>query len=80
MNNVFIQSFETGQNIDTSSNQIDENENDCLENPFQQISNLRNKNPNNPLISYLNINSLRNKITDLRELVQKIFPRLFCSC
>ena len=74
MNNVFIQSFETGQNNDTSSNQIDENENDCLENPFQQISNLRNKNPNNPFIGYLNINSLRNKITDLQNWYKNFPP------
>ena len=52
MNNVFIQSFETGQNNDTRLNQIYEKENDCLENPFQQISNLRNKNPHNPRMAF----------------------------
>ena len=29
---------------------------------------------NNPLISYLNINSLRNKIVDLREIMRKLSP------
>ena len=31
------------------------------------IFKLRTTNPNNPLIGFLNINSLRNKITDLKE-------------
>ena len=35
------------------------------------------KYPNNPLISYLNINSLRNKIIDVRELIKLISPDYF---
>ena len=40
---------------------------DC-NNSIDRITNLKLKNPNNPLIGYLNINSLRNKIVDLREI------------
>ena len=35
---------------------------------------MRNKYTNNPVITYLNINSLRNKIYDLREIMQKALP------
>ena len=41
------------------------------------ICDLRIKNPNNPLIGYLNINSLRNKVVDLREILSKISPDYF---
>ena len=38
------------------------------------IFKLRTKNPNNPLIGFLNINSLRNKITDLRLVMERCLP------
>ena len=38
---------------------------------------MRLKYPNNPLICYLNINSLRNKIIDTREVIDKISPDVF---
>ena len=41
------------------------------------ICDLRIKNPNNPLIGYLNINSLRNKVVDLREILSNISPDYF---
>ena len=38
---------------------------------------LRMKNLSNPLIGYLNINSLRNKIIDVREIFSKFSPDYF---
>ena len=46
-------------------------------NSLDHITNLRLTSPNNPLISYLNINSLRNKITDLKEILKKVSPDYF---
>ena len=45
------------------------------EKTFSSVSGLielRNKYPNNSTIGYLNINSLRNKIIDLREIMGKV--------
>ena len=45
------------------------------EKTFSSVSGLielRNKYPNNSTIGYLNINSLRNKIIDLREIMSKV--------
>ena len=39
-----------------------------------EIFDLRTKNPNNPLIGFLNINSLRNKIIDLRLVMERCLP------
>ena len=36
-----------------------------------ELIELRNKYPNNPIIGYLNINLLRNKIIDFREIMSK---------
>ena len=38
---------------------------------ISELIELRNKYMNNPIIGYLNINSLRNKIIDLREIMTK---------
>ena len=46
-------------------------------NPIENIFQLRKNNPSNPLIGYLNINNLRNKIIDIREIFTKIFPDYF---
>ena len=46
-------------------------------NSIDRITHLRLKNPNNPLIGYLNINSLRNKIVDLREICSSFSPDYF---
>ena len=35
------------------------------------LTNVSNKNPSNPILSYININSLRNKFTSLTNLVSK---------
>ena len=43
-------------------------------NDIGEIFNLRTKNPNTPLIGFLNINSLRNKITDLRLVMERCLP------
>ena len=48
---------------------------DC-NNSIDRITNLRFKNPKN-LIGYLNINSLRNKIVDLREICNSFSPDYF---
>ena len=49
---------------------------DC-NNSIDRITNLTFKNPNNPLIGYLNINILRNKIVDLREICNSFSPDYF---
>ena len=41
---------------------------------FGKIFDLRVKYPNNPLVGFLNINSLRNKIIDLRNIAEKCLP------
>ena len=41
---------------------------------IEEFFNLRIKNPNNPLIGFLNINSLRNKIIDLRLVMERCLP------
>ncbi len=41
---------------------------------LEELVKQRNKHTNNPLISYLNINSLRNKIIDLKEILRKALP------
>ena len=43
-------------------------------NEIEEFFNLRIKTPNNPLISFLNINNLRNKITDLRFVMERCVP------
>ena len=43
-------------------------------NETEELFNLRTKNTNNPLFVFLNINSLRNKITDLRFVMEKCLP------
>ena len=39
---------------------------------------LRNKYTNNPIISYLNLNSLKSKIIDLREIMSKTPLGIVC--
>ena len=39
---------------------------------LQILLKLRLKYPRNPLIGYLNINSLRNKIIDVREMIGRL--------
>ena len=39
-----------------------------------EIFHLRTKYPNNPLIGFLNINSLHNKIVDLRLVMERFLP------
>ena len=39
---------------------------------FDALTYLRVNNPFNPIVGYLNINSLRNKIDDLREVCKKV--------
>ena len=38
---------------------------------------LRTKYYKNPMLAFLNINSLRNKIIDLREIAERCLPDLF---
>ena len=38
----------------------------------ENFHNVRNKHPNNPFIGYLDMNSERNKIIDMREVVKDI--------
>ena len=46
-------------------------------NSLEKICSLRMKKLSNPLIGYLNINSLRNKIIDVREIFSKFSPDYF---
>ena len=39
---------------------------------------VRNTYPNNPIIGYLNINTLQNKIISLREIIAKALLDVFC--
>ena len=43
-------------------------------NEIEDFFNLRTKSPNNSLIGFLTINSLRNKITDLRIVMERCLP------
>ena len=43
-------------------------------NDIDKIFGLRVKYPNNPIVGFLNINSLRNKIIDLRNVAEKCLP------
>ena len=43
---------------------------------IEEFFNLRIKNPNNLLIGFLNINSLRTKITDLRLVMERCLPNI----
>ena len=45
-------------------------------NGLKSVQNLKIKNPSNILISYLNINSIRNKFSDLKTFVGKTFDIL----
>ena len=56
---------------EVTQNTITENTN------LEEMLKLRLKHPNNPFISFLNINSLRNKIIDLREIIKQISPDYF---
>ena len=55
-----------------------ETENNNIENKnLENMRQLRLKYPNNPFISFLNINSLRNKIIDVREIIKQTSPDYF---
>ena len=81
-----IEFFEnaSSQNFNNTSNSknIDElnynicnvPENDDCDQSLQGIFEMRQKYINNPQISYLNVNSLRNKIHDIRNLTFQLFP------
>ena len=45
---------------------------------FDALTYLRVNNPFNPIVGYLNINSLRNKIDDLREVCKKVQIDILC--
>ena len=45
---------------------------DLVSSGFEVLKENRLKYVNNPLIGYLNINSLRNKIVDLREIILEL--------
>ena len=59
------------------NNEFSQKTHDSYQDSLKHIQNLRNKNPFNPLIGYLNINSLRNKIVDVREILTKFSPDYF---
>ena len=64
------------QNVNT----VDEIESECDDDIFDELKNLRRKNPNKFLIAYLNINSLRYKLCYISELLTaNIVDMLFLS-
>ena len=64
------------QNVNT----VDEIESECNNDIFDELKNLRRKNPNKFLIAYLNINSLRYKFCYISELLTaNIVDMLFLS-
>ena len=63
-----------------SENSIDVSEKSCIssgsEIDIEHLVNLRKTYINNPIVAYYNINSLRNKIHDIREIILKFLPDL----
>ena len=55
-------------------NQQDSNNDFNETNDINKFKILRNKNINNPIFAYYNINSLRNKIHDIREIISRSLP------
>ena len=61
-----------GSHISGSNEEIENTQEEFFE--LEELIRLRSQYTNNPLITYLNINSLRNKIFDLREIILKALP------
>ena len=60
---------------------LDTKNKNCSKKNFSSVSELielRNKHPNNPIIGYLNMNSLKNKIMGLRETASKAPLDIVC--
>ena len=73
MHSSIIQSFpDLLDNSLTSPHPCSSIENENFD--IGEIFELRTKNLNNPFIGFLNINSLRNKITDLRLIMERCLP------
>ena len=49
----------------------DENKNTTISNDIEKFEKLKKSNLNNPIIAYYNINSLRNKMHDLRGIISR---------
>ena len=64
----------TGNNFKTG--QIENNK--TVKGDLEDLANIRNKNKNNPLIGYLNINSLKKKIVSLRGILEKTPIDILC--
>ena len=83
--NNFI-SWQNFPNNEENTRDLSEEGNDYLDKSYSRktfssiskLIELRNKYPNNPIIGYLNINSLRNKIIDLREIMTKAPLDIVC--
>ena len=52
----------------------EENKNTNISNDIEKFEKLRKSNINNPIIAYYNINSLRNKIHDIRDIISRTLP------
>ena len=78
----FIPEIMKNHNIGTNGNEQEENENTLHENregSLNDLKILRNKYPKNPIIAYLNINSLRgNKLNEVREICKNALTDIFC--
>ena len=77
--NIVNKNFENhakSVNIDKISNNIKIS--DSKSHKSHDLINLRKECPNNPIISYLNINSLGNKIDQLRDICKKASVDILC--
>ena len=69
INNYFLIKAQTEQSFLTKDTNKDTHSIDCTN--LQTLKKDRLNYPRNPLIGYLNINSIRNKISDIREVFGK---------
>ena len=65
----------TSYTLDTNE-EIEQQRKHCKILDIQSSKSLRNKNIDNPFIAYLNINSLRNKIQELQNLIHDTSPEV----
>ena len=61
-----------GEHISRNNENIENTQGELHE--LEELIRLRNKYTKNPVITYLNINIFRNKIYDLRGIIQKALP------
>ena len=73
-NNALTQNNDNLNSIENNENIFEISENIGNELCLQEITKMRKNDINKPQISYLNVNSLRNKIHAIRDLTSKLIP------